>query len=83
MRDGGSVGSWRKSRYQRHELIDGFSQDELARSRIAVVGCGAVGNEAVQTPFAGVNLYHDSFFPLTGELWNRLPAPVFPKKKKK
>lgn len=42
------MGSWRKSRYQRHELIDGFSQDELARSRIAVVGCGAVGNEVVK-----------------------------------
>ncbi len=32
----------------------------------------------VLTPFARVNLYHDSFFPLTGELWNRLPASVFP-----
>ena len=32
----------------------------------------------VQTPFARVNQYLQSFLPSTGKLWNRLPASVFP-----
>ena len=35
-------------RYHRHELIDWFSQDQLARARVVVVGAGAVGNEVVK-----------------------------------
>lgn len=36
------------SRYQRHELIDWFSQQQLSDSRVAVIGAGAVGNEVVK-----------------------------------
>lgn len=32
------------ARYQRHALIDWFSQADVAAARIAVVGAGAVGN---------------------------------------
>lgn len=35
-------------RYARHDLIDWFSQQELAESRVAVVGAGAIGNEVVK-----------------------------------
>jgi molybdopterin/thiamine biosynthesis adenylyltransferase len=36
------------ARYQRHTLIDWFSQAEVAGARIGVVGAGAVGNEALK-----------------------------------
>lgn len=32
-------------RYQRHSLIDWFSQNDVKASSFAVIGCGAVGNE--------------------------------------
>jgi molybdopterin/thiamine biosynthesis adenylyltransferase len=32
-------------RYQRHSLIDWFSQEDVKSSAFAVIGCGAVGNE--------------------------------------
>lgn len=32
-------------RYQRHSLIDWFSQENVKASSFAVIGCGAVGNE--------------------------------------
>ena len=32
-------------RYNRHSLIDWFSQDYLRNAKIAVIGCGATGNE--------------------------------------
>ncbi len=35
-------------RYQRHALIDWFSQAEVAGARICVVGAGAVGNETLK-----------------------------------
>ena len=35
-------------RYQRHSLIDWFSQDALKAARFAVIGCGAVGNEVAK-----------------------------------
>ncbi len=35
-------------RYQRHSLIDWFSQEEVQASSFAVVGCGAVGNEVAK-----------------------------------
>jgi molybdopterin/thiamine biosynthesis adenylyltransferase len=35
-------------RYQRHTLIDWFSQDDVRRSRIAVIGAGAIGNEIMK-----------------------------------
>jgi molybdopterin-synthase adenylyltransferase len=38
----------RAQRYRRHDLIDWFSQDKVAASRIAVIGAGAVGNEVVK-----------------------------------
>jgi len=38
----------RAQRYRRHDLIDWFSQEQVAASRIAVIGAGAVGNEVVK-----------------------------------
>jgi molybdopterin/thiamine biosynthesis adenylyltransferase len=35
-------------RYQRHSLIDWFSQDEVKQSSFAVIGCGATGNEVAK-----------------------------------
>jgi len=35
-------------RYQRHSLIDWFSQEEVRSSKFAIVGCGAVGNEVAK-----------------------------------
>jgi molybdopterin-synthase adenylyltransferase len=36
------------ARYHRHSLIDWFSQEALARSKVAVIGAGAVGNEVIK-----------------------------------
>lgn len=36
------------NRYQRHSLIDWFSQDDVKSSAFAVIGCGAVGNEVAK-----------------------------------
>ncbi len=36
------------ARYDRHKLIDWFSQEDLESSHIAVVGTGAVGNEVLK-----------------------------------
>ncbi len=38
----------RTQRYRRHDLIDWFSQEQVAAARIAVIGAGAVGNEVVK-----------------------------------
>lgn len=38
----------RPDRYDRHRAIEGFSQEALQRSRIAVIGAGAIGNEVVK-----------------------------------
>ena len=38
----------RQSRYQRHSLIDWFSQATVRDARICVVGAGAVGNEVLK-----------------------------------
>jgi molybdopterin/thiamine biosynthesis adenylyltransferase len=38
----------RAQRYRRHDLIDWFSQDQVAGARVAVIGAGAVGNEVVK-----------------------------------
>lgn len=35
-------------RYQRHSLIDWFSQEDVSESSFAVIGCGAVGNEVAK-----------------------------------
>jgi molybdopterin/thiamine biosynthesis adenylyltransferase len=35
-------------RYQRHSLIDWFSQDDVEKSSFAVIGCGATGNEVAK-----------------------------------
>lgn len=35
-------------RYQRHSLIDWFSQVSVKASKFAIVGCGAVGNEVAK-----------------------------------
>lgn len=35
-------------RYQRHGLIDWFSQDSLKAGTYAIVGCGAIGNEVAK-----------------------------------
>ncbi len=35
-------------RYARHRAIEGFSQEELQASRVAVIGAGAIGNEVVK-----------------------------------
>jgi molybdopterin-synthase adenylyltransferase len=37
-----------ETRYHRHNLIDWFSQDALAKTKIAVIGAGAVGNEVIK-----------------------------------
>jgi molybdopterin-synthase adenylyltransferase len=37
-----------EARYHRHELIDWFSQDAIARTKVAVIGAGAVGNEVIK-----------------------------------
>jgi molybdopterin/thiamine biosynthesis adenylyltransferase len=38
----------RTQRYRRHDMIDWFSQEQVAAARIAVIGAGAVGNEVVK-----------------------------------
>lgn len=35
-------------RYQRHSLIDWFSQEDVQGSKVGVIGCGAVGNEVAK-----------------------------------
>jgi molybdopterin/thiamine biosynthesis adenylyltransferase len=35
-------------RYARHRAIEGFSQEDLQASRVAVIGAGAIGNEVVK-----------------------------------
>ncbi|MBT0032527.1 MULTISPECIES: HesA/MoeB/ThiF family protein [Vibrio harveyi group] len=35
-------------RYQRHELIDWFPQQAVHDAKVAVIGCGAVGNEVAK-----------------------------------
>jgi molybdopterin/thiamine biosynthesis adenylyltransferase len=46
-------------RYQRHGLIDWFSQTTLKASRYAIVGCGAVGNEVAKNlALLGVGSIH-------------------------
>jgi molybdopterin/thiamine biosynthesis adenylyltransferase len=35
-------------RYHRHDLIDWFSQEEISRTKAAVIGAGAVGNEVIK-----------------------------------
>lgn len=35
-------------RYQRHSLVDWFDQEKLSESSVAVIGAGAVGNEALK-----------------------------------
>lgn len=35
-------------RYQRHSLIDWFSQDLVRSAKFAIIGCGAVGNEVAK-----------------------------------
>lgn len=35
-------------RYNRHNLIDWFSQEALARMKVIVIGAGAVGNEVIK-----------------------------------
>ena len=42
------AGNERVDRYARHNLIDWFSQPQLAASKVAVVGAGAIGNEVVK-----------------------------------
>ncbi len=37
-----------QDRFARHRLIEGFSQDIVASTRVAVVGAGALGNELVK-----------------------------------
>jgi molybdopterin-synthase adenylyltransferase len=36
------------ARYRRHNLIDWFSQDALAKTKVGVIGAGAVGNEVIK-----------------------------------
>lgn len=35
-------------RYARHALIDWFSQERIAQTKVAVIGAGAVGNEVIK-----------------------------------
>lgn len=43
-----SYGMEPAARYLRHTLIDWFSQDDVGRARVGVVGAGAVGNEVLK-----------------------------------
>jgi molybdopterin-synthase adenylyltransferase len=36
------------ARYNRHNLIDWFSQEAVAHTKVAVIGAGAVGNEVIK-----------------------------------
>lgn len=48
-------------RYARHRAIEGFSQEDLQASRIAVIGAGAIGNEVVKNlcllGVGGIDIY--------------------------
>ena len=44
----GPLDELRTQRYRRHDLIDWFSQEQVAATSIAVIGAGAVGNEVVK-----------------------------------
>jgi molybdopterin/thiamine biosynthesis adenylyltransferase len=47
------------SRFARHHLIDCFDQDRLLRSRILVVGAGAIGNEVLKNlALIGIGAVH-------------------------
>ena len=47
------------NRYQRHTLIDWFSQDDIRSKAICVVGAGAVGNEVIKNlTLLGVGTIH-------------------------
>jgi molybdopterin-synthase adenylyltransferase len=47
------------ARYHRHNLIDWFSQETLARTEVAVIGAGAVGNEVIKNlALLGVGKIH-------------------------
>src|SRR5258707_1178160 len=37
-----------EARYHRHSLIDWFSQDAISKTKVAVIGAGAVGNEVIK-----------------------------------
>jgi len=46
-------------RYQRHSLIDWFDQEKLLKTRVVVVGAGAVGNEVLKNlALLGVGYIH-------------------------
>ncbi|MEZ8096726.1 ThiF family adenylyltransferase [Photobacterium swingsii] len=64
-------------RYQRHALIDWFPQDAVHRAKIAVVGCGAVGNEVAKNlALLGVG-YIDLYDFDTIELHNLTKSVLF------
>lgn len=44
----GLIDPLQPDRYARHRAIEGFSQEELQGSRIAVIGAGAIGNEVIK-----------------------------------
>jgi molybdopterin/thiamine biosynthesis adenylyltransferase len=48
-----------QTRYHRHNLIDWFSQETLARTKVAIIGAGAVGNEVIKNlALLGVGKIH-------------------------
>ena len=55
-------------RYQRHSLVDWFDQEKLSGSSVAVIGAGAVGNEALKNLcLLGVGRIHIIDFDLIEE----------------
>jgi molybdopterin/thiamine biosynthesis adenylyltransferase len=56
------------ARYHRHNLIDWFSQDALAKKKVAVIGAGAVGNEVIKSlALLGIGEMHIFDFDLIEE----------------
>jgi len=37
-----------KPRYGRHNLIPAWNQEKLTQAKVAVIGCGALGNEVLK-----------------------------------
>jgi len=65
------------NRYLRHSMIDWFSQDEISKKRVVVVGAGAIGNEVIKN-LALLGVGHIKIFDLdTIEVHNLTRSVLF------